>query len=305
MALLAVLACEIGVRLLGGHLSFNVQHIQAIPAMASELARSGRPRTLFLGASPIRLGIDLDEWIRDLSLLGIGPGDAREAVPDASWVNEWYYLFLNQFVRRKALPDVVITGFTSTTQLSDQKLSGPRVGALFGDFSNIRELFSQDLSGIDEKAGFLIGRAFWVYGVRDTLRRRIGDLLIPGYREGVRQIEEWARTERLRKRSLEAARGPAQTYHGLRRFVELFRDNQVRLLMVALPTPAMQPIDPEVQTTIESGGAAFIDGRTVPGMTKDDFLDWIHLNERGARKFTKWLAREAACYLKGPPPGGP
>jgi len=294
---LAVSACEGVVRLIGGSLSLNIRHIRAIPAIATELAGSPKPRTLFLGASQIRLGIDLEAWRTGLASLGIEPGTVRKVVPDDSWVSEWYYVVLNQFVERRAVPDLAVVGFTSTDHVSDRKVRGGRSGAFYGKTGNIPELFSQDLHGLAEQADFLIGHALLIYGFRDTLQKRVGDYFIPGYRRGARQVNAWVRAAPAEADGTEAPGRSERTYGCLSRFARLFRDHDADLLMVALPTPTGRELDPGIREALESGGAAFIDGRVVPGLGPEDFLDNVHLNERGAEKFTKWLVPRAARFV--------
>lgn len=294
----AVLVCEGVVRYIGDNLSLNIRHIKSIPAIAAELAGGPRPRILFLGASQVRRGIDLEAWKTGLAAAGVVPGTAREAVPDDSWVSEWYYIVLDQFVRRRNMPDLVIAGFSSPSEVCDRKVRGGRIGAFYGDLRNIPELFSRDLRGLAERADFLLGHSLLIYGFRDVLQKRVGDYFIPGYRKGARQVNSWARSAPAGQEAGAAAGGAARTFRYLSRFAKLLRDNAAGLVLVMLPTPTRRDLDPGIGAALAAGGAALIDGRSIPGLAADDFLDNVHLNERGARKFTAWLVPRAAWLVE-------
>jgi hypothetical protein len=96
---------------------------------------------------------------------------------------------------------------------------------------------------------------------------------------------------------LQIARGSA-TYVRLGKLLRLAASKGVRVIIVAVPLESSYPLSPGLRSTSEAAGVAFIDTRTVEGLSKDSFIDGMHLKPDGATLYSRFLAHQLAGYLK-------
>jgi hypothetical protein len=68
-------------------------------------------------------------------------------------------------------------------------------------------------------------------------------------------------------------------------------------VLVYMPVAEVNQIHPEVAAAATRTGAVLLDHRLVPGLGPEDFKDWSHLNEGGARKFSAVLGTSLATVL--------
>jgi hypothetical protein len=223
-------------------------------------------------------------------------------MPDDTAIAEWYYVFLNRFVREDAAPDLVVVSVAYNTQVADRKVDGARLGALFCDLGNRSELLSCDLRTVGDRVDFLVGRAFHSVGVRERLQARVGDLVVPAYRSVTRELNE-----RSRRRNLATSGGrpaPPASYRTLQRFLRLCRRCGTTAVVVVLPLPALQAVDAALEGLVRSEGMVFVDARSAVGLQPGDFSDGYHLDRGGATAYTAWLARRLATLAARGVPGG-
>jgi len=295
MTLLIVGLADVGLRFAEARLSLDVRHIRSFPALARDLSAGPSPRVVFLGNSLTRHGVDAQAWTSAMEQLAAPKGVMTKFVPDDTTMPDWYYVALNQLIRPRHKPDVLVIGF-SLNQLSDERIEARRLGAYFCDFENTRELFGKDLDGFAPKVDFLVGRLCRMYGVRDEIQARFGDKFIPGYQEGVRHLNE------LQRRELAAANhsaeGRTNSYEVLDRALTLWRAQRIEVVLVAMPIPSRYEIDPLVIQKARAAGARLIDARDLPALTPADFPDGYHMGSRGAKVYTQFLAEQLAGTLK-------
>jgi hypothetical protein len=75
------------------------------------------------------------------------------------------------------------------------------------------------------------------------------------------------------------------------------------VIFVAMPQREPYSVDPELQKLISGTPATFIDLRDVDGLKGTDYLDEMHLNDRGAEMFSTQLAQRLIQRLQDSPVG--
>ena len=296
MTLLILVIGDLALRRAEMNLSIDVRHIRSFPEITRKLYHEPAPRVVFLGNSLTRYGIDPTVWASAMKELKAPMGSVAKLVPDDTTMPDWYYVALNSLIRPGNQPDMLILGF-SLNQLTDDRIEAGRLGAYFCDLGNVRELFARDLDGFAPKADFLMGRLCRLYGVREQIRARFGDKFIPGYQEGVRQLNE------IRQRELAAdkgqiASGSEHSYRLLDRALALWRKRGIEVVLVAMPVPFDYEIDQAVVLKAQSVGARLIDARHVPNLTRQDFPDGYHMGPRAATLYTRFVAGSLADALR-------
>jgi hypothetical protein len=292
LTLLILAFADLGLRLTEVKLSIDVRHIRSFPEIAHELSAGPAPRVLFLGNSLTRHGVDPQTWATALEKLGAPRGAMAKLVPDDTTMPDWYYVSLNNLVRRRERPDMLILGF-ALNQLTDERIEASRLGAYFCDFGNLRELFAKDLKGVGAKGDFLLGRLCRIYGVRDELQSRFGSEFIPGYQEGVRRLNGILQ-RRTPRRKVQTSVGKVHSYELLDRALTLWRAQGIEVVLVAMPIPSGYEIDPAVVMKAKSAGVRLIDARQLPALTREDFPDGYHMGPKAAETYTRFVAENLA-----------
>jgi hypothetical protein len=295
MTLLILGLADAGLRLAEAKLSIDVRHIRSFPEITRKLSHEPAPRVVFLGNSLTRHGVDPDAWASAMKELHSPAGSVAKLVPDDTTMPDWYYVALNNLIRPGNQPELLIIGF-SLDQLTDERIEASRLGAYFCDFENVRELFAKDLDGFAPKVDFLVGRVCRLYGVRDEIQARVGDKFIPGYQEGVRQLNEIKRRESPKTDHI--ANGKPKSYELLDRALKLWRARGIEVVLVAMPIPSRYEIDPTVIQKAQATGARLIDARHLSTLTPEDFPDGYHMGPRAAQIYTKFLAANLADALR-------
>ena len=293
---------EGGLRLGLGRLASDVKHIRTIPRIAERLARAQGPRVLFVGNSLTRAGIHLDVVARELSCR---PPIAFERVhPDDSMVLDWYYLFRNDFGGRLA-PDYVVVDFMRGQLRNSAPVHADRIASAFGGWSNAPEMLTVDLDGLGDRIEYVLSCALRLFSERERVRSRVLAAAVPDYRDAAQRLNEATRLDRARS----APKEP-ETYSRLRRLLQLFREQHVHAVFVAMPIRDHYDLDSRVQDLIRQNGADFIDMRQAPGLTATDFPDGSHLSLKGADVYSAALGRRLREIIRceagwNPGPLGP
>src|SRR5688572_22081273 len=183
-------------------------------------------------------------------------GSVAKLVPDDTSMPDWYYVALNNLIRPGYQPEVLILGFTAN-QLTDERIEASRLGAYFCDLGNLGELFGKDLEGFVPKVDFLLGRMCRLYGIREQVRARFEDKLIPGYQEGVRHLNEIQRRGSPPNKDQRAG-GKVNSYALLDRALSLWRARGIEVVLVAMPIPSGYEIDQAVVLKAQSVGVRLI-----------------------------------------------
>jgi hypothetical protein len=75
--------------------------------------------------------------------------------------------------------------------------------------------------------------------------------------------------------------------------------HDVRIIFVAMPQrEKIYPIDPRLQSTIETAGMVFVDSRMVEGLRRENYIDEMHLGSDGGVIYSRYLASRLAPVFR-------
>lgn len=289
----AVVAVVLGlvecIFLCGKHrLSKDVEHLQAFGQLAARFDESpaAGPKVLFLGNSLTRYGVDEGVFADTFqAATGIVPTSLK-IVPDNTAVADWFYVYRNQFALAKRSPQVLVIGFEGG-HLRDAPSRHPdRLAQYYCAWSDWPELCARDLPDFESRAAFLLERGSAMVGNRDRVTRRALDTLIPGYREGMDRINASLKSH--------GTSAPTPGYQRLRKLIALAREQQVQVVLAAMPVPEHYEFDAELLAVVQETGVSLLDLRHVGGMTSEMYFDGLHMDAAGAKLYSAAIGQQLA-----------
>lgn len=286
---LAVLAVgEAGMRLCEHKLSMDVEHLQSLSLLSEELAPCEGEhclRVLFLGNSLTRYGVDADVFAATLSPERGQPVRGVKMNPDNTALADWYYAYRNFVSQPRRTPDLLVIGFEGDHLRDAPSIHTDRLGRYYCGWDDLDELFAADLPTWESRLQFAAGSSSAIMSNRDRIERRALDTLIPGYRDGIQDLNS-------RVRSAKDAALPSAEYSRLAKLLDLARADGVPVVFAAMPVRQRYDLDPLLLATVEQGGATIVDCRNVPGIGADTFIDDLHMNPDGAQLYSRFLAAQ-------------
>jgi hypothetical protein len=259
------------------------------PAMADKLASQSGTRMILLGNSLAQNGYDMPLLKSTLNANGHGDLRVEKFAQAGSSPIEWYHNFANIFVARGKTPDVVVINM-SPNGMADQLPAGYRVGWLANEtnWHDVPEVLFKDLKSVEVGGQYLQARVSMLYADRWDIRIGILYPLIPHLWEGM----TWVNTAQLAAKPAAGKIPPPPTYSLFNRLLDLAQASHTKAILVAMPSRDGYSIDPEVIRILNRHRAKFLDCRNVPGLTTEDFEDGWHLNPKGAKIFSVYMAAE-------------
>jgi hypothetical protein len=288
MVVLVLAVCELGIRAIEKRLSVDLR----TPAISRKLAEGEGQRVLVLGNSLVRDNVNTDVLEEELRAQGVGPIHIERVYLLNTIINDWYYAFKHHFVDTGRTPDVLVLCF-SHGHLEDSTLQRSVVARYYSGARDLPEIFSEDVKSFDGRVEFLLSAWSASFTYRTNVQRRILDSMVPHYRESVVRINNTLRDETIKHTVY-----PEPTYVRFGKLLRLAASKGVRVIVVAVPLQSYYPLNPGVRSTSEAAGVILIDTRTVEGLSKDSFIDGMHLNPDGATLYSRFLAHRLAGYLK-------
>jgi hypothetical protein len=299
LALLAAIALvDIGLRLAEPRLSGNLAHVAEIPSLIATAGQPQRHSLLLLGNSLTHNGIDapvIHAALQDVSI--------TKVTPDGTGLWDWQCLLEHQVVERREVQfDTVVIGF-AWHLLSDQTRNDPsRLGALYCRMRDLANPSGIGLQGSGDIGEFMAANVLRTYALRDTLRNRFFQLLVPNYVQFT-QANNAARAGMGEDPAGEdQAPGEPEaeyTYHTLAGMVDRLKSKGTRVIVVAMPVQSSYQIDPELRELQTSNALTVLDLRKVAGLERSHYLDLMHLNPAGQQILSKVLAAELHVELAG------
>lgn len=288
LSLLALLGvCEASMRLYGVRLSKDIQHLEQLDEIAARIAApasGGETRVLFLGNSLTRFGVDPEEFARAAAEQGLAPLRIEKIMPDNTALADWYYAYRAFFAAEDRAPDLLVIGFQGG-HLRDAASQHPeRLARFYCRPEDFPELCARDLLTFESRAGFGAASLSALICNRDRIESRVLARLIPGYEEGIQELN---RRVRGGESTINTA---APAYDRLRRLLDVAAEDGVRVVLAAMPVPQSYEIDPELPRLAAECGARLIDCRHVPGVSADMFPDGLHMDAGAARLYSRYLA---------------
>lgn len=269
---------ELVFRQIEGNVSKDSVHYHQMDSIIARLEEPSNNNLLFIGNSLTRHGIDADILSTIISESKIGI-----IRPDDTTINEWYWLFESKITRTKPVINTLVIPF-APGQLSDSIITSEKIIKLskiahIEDLLQVNKFESLDFGQTFE---FLLSHSSLLYASREKIQRRILDAL-PYYRLSIRKINESMQTQEVLEHT-------EKHYKHLKSLIEQRYYPELKIVFVAVPLPSKYTIDNKILRLFKSySHVYFIDGNLLDEIKQDDFLDGYHLNEVGAKKFTKFI----------------
>lgn len=298
LAALVLLGAEVGVRALEPQLSLDVQHVNKIPTIVADLAAQPGRHLLLLGNSMTREGVNVETLTSVWAQRGVPAAELAVArvYPDSTQLLDWHYLYRRYLAGETARPDLLVVGF-SQLGLHDTPADADQIGRIARNATTLRdapELFTHDLHTLSQRAEYLLADTSVGFAIRERIRLRVLDLLIPNFRPTQRALNE-AQSEIA---AVPVAADTAQlSYRALQRFLQLVDTQAVEVVFVAMPLRAPYALDPRLPALIDEAGAHLVDLRAVPGLTPAAFRDTLHLAPQGAEIYSRTLAHALLPFV--------
>ena len=288
MVVSVLVACELGVRAFEKRMAVDVK----APAISKRLVEGDGERVLVLGNSLVRDNVNTEILEAEMKAQGVRSIHIERVYLMNTIVNDWYYAFKHHFIDTGRLPDVLVICF-SNNHLEDATIQRSLVARYYSSIRDIPQVFSDDVPDFDGRVEFLLSAWSASFAHRTDVERRILDLLIPHYRASVMRIND-ALTDEANQH-----RGDYQpSYRRFGQLIRLAQSKGIRVILVAVPVESPYPIDPQIKSTVETSGVTFIDTRSVEGLSKESYVDGMHMNREGATVYSRVLARELVDYFK-------
>ncbi len=286
-----LLGAELVVRVSEPALSLDIKHIRDIPEIAELLSASKSKRILFLGNSLTRQGVDIDIFTESAKAGKPEEISVAKVFPDDTTIADWYYVFKRFFVKPQRLPDTLILGFYGSNLEDPRNIKTSALAHNFTDWDDLPEIYEHDVKDFESRADFIFSKISYCHANRERIGKRILDILIPNYRDSVYQIGKYSKGKEQG--------GPqrAATYESLVRFLEIARLNNVKIMIVAMPVKNKYKTDDDVIDLLRRSGIKFLDASNLERIAPDMFLDEIHLNERGAAVYSKYIGENLSHEL--------
>ncbi|QTN31999.1 hypothetical protein HZ994_06540 [Akkermansiaceae bacterium] len=273
---ISLLLMEGLVRCFAGSLSIDLRNTIATPQTSERIARApGNVRTiLVVGNSLARRGVDT-------ALLGGGehPAEVEVFAPDGSSVAQWDWGVKRYFANAGAHPDMILV-MTGRTHLLDIPASPETLGAYFVGAQDLGAALRSMPDG-ESSLRLLLGAGSHLLANRDRVRTRIGYSFMPGFETA------WPELTAGKEPGQPDGREQAVGTESLRRLVSTARSMGSDLRVFSVPLPEPYRLPQPVLGFLSETGTPYADLSVVPGITPEHFPDGYHLDEDGAKIFTR------------------
>jgi hypothetical protein len=292
-ALLASIALvDLGLRLTDSRVSGNLAHVEAIPDLVASAGRPEQQSLLLLGNSLTNNGVAPQIVSAELPNLTLA-----KVTPDATGLYSWQCLLDHQVIQRPEVQfDTVVIGF-AWSLLSDQtRADASRLGGLYCNWSDLGRAKEIGLRNSGDIGEFIAAKVLRTYALRDTLRNRLFQSVVPHY------VELTQANNSRSPGTIDRAGAGKQThtYHTFAALVHRLKAEGTRVIVVAMPIQKEYEIDPELRELAARGVVEMFDLREAEGIEAAHYLDGIHLNATGQQILSRVLAEDLAAELRSP-----
>ncbi len=277
---------DLGLRATDQRLSGNLAHIGEIPALVGDLGSQGSAQaTLLLGNSLTNNGVDAAALAQPVG----------KVTPDGSSFWDWKCIVEKQLLdhpERKV--SRVVLGTAWHLASDDTRADPSRLGALFCSAGDIAHPSAIGISTPGDIGEFIAARGSHIYALRDTLRNRALDKVIPNYKRFASEQNAAGRTDD--EAPAEAAKHEVP-YESLAAMARSLKARGTSLVVVLMPVKQSYEADPALQALAARGDLRLIDYRHLPGIEHSHFIDEMHLGPDGRAVLTAQLARDLASEI--------
>ena len=284
------LSFEIGIRFFDTNLSRNIKQIKEIPDVSKEIFKSSQAEKdtiLFLGNSLTGRAVNLEQFETVLKNNRINHYAAYKVVPDSTSIWDWYCIVKNNFFIEGYAPDFLVIGVA----WEREKPIPSRLGTHFCGISDLDDLIGLGMNNSSEILEYLVASASKLYSLREPIRNRFLDLIIPYYQVETQKINEVGNLNSKIK-SKKAVEGKSARLHIYSEFIEMLKVQNITPVFVAMPLLEEYILDERLTNLIIEKGGYYLDYRKLDGLQKSMFVDPIHLSEQGSLIFTRMIGRD-------------
>ncbi len=285
LLLAAVLGAELFMRLVETRLSRDLANIRNLPAVAEAMSRHQGETILIAGNSLTRRAVDEKLLAEGLAASGWRNPGVFFFTPDATNMINWDYGLRLYFFNHGHRPGQIILG-AGPLHVWDSQGDASRLAAYYVDASDMRRAWQEDLHGWEQRCEFLLSRISVLHASRARIKPHVFGALIPHYFD----IEQWVNTQRdVARQRLGKLDASQRTHRHLTALLDECRRQQTRLTIMAVPLPEPYQMQTSIVTAIQSGGGRWLDLSSNEGLAPANFPDGYHLDDAGAKVFTRRL----------------
>lgn len=285
---LFLLVMETLVRCFAGKLSLDVRNTIETPKIAARFASAPdeEQTVLVVGNSLARCGLDTSQlgrntgWTHNRKARTIS---TEIFAPDASSVVQWNWGIRRYFANPGSHPDVILI-FTGRNHLTDLPTSPEALGAYYVGKSDLGEALKSMQSG-EQAIDLAIGASSQLFANRYRIRPRICYPYLPGFKVAWPALTEVRDTNTA---ALGQASKPVGT-KSLERLIRTVKNMGSELHVISVPMPEPYTLPQPVLQLLEEAEIPYHNLSSVPGIEISNFPDGYHLDESGARIFTRAL----------------
>ncbi len=232
---------------------------------------SERP-VLFLGNSLTDRAVDTNIFKQNDKR-----SDFFKIVADATSVWDWSCMFNNIFVEHGVVPKQVIIGYA----WGETSPVPSRLGGFFCSWQDLPTLVNLGMNRFDQVTSFALSKLSIIYAMHETLRNRFLGYIVPYYAANINAVNSVDRPRNLTQRG--------QKFQVMRHFIAMLNENDVELVVVLMPVMDSYNLPESFFTLLIQNGVKVLDYRNLASISKDMFVDSIHLGKEGQKIFSENL----------------
>jgi len=286
--LAVLLGVEVAMRRLGSAFSRELRYLRDIPNRAEKMDRSDKFRILILGNSLTNCGFNSQEFEMEMDSMGAKPLHIEIIAMNGAGICEWSWLLQNFLWDDNRNPDLIIVNGSRLWE--DEKNANISRLSLYLDAEDILPVLAEDITEFERRMQFLHAYTLSSYAGRARVKLMTLNNIIPNYLNGRKEVHRVAqlqeRTTKKTQRTTEA------TYRQMARLADGAVRRHIPVIFVLMPTERIYDLQSTgFYPTARSAGVEVADCRDAVSMLEGGFVDSSHMNEKGARIFSRELAR--------------
>lgn len=289
-----VLVAECGLRAVEDSVSEDVRHLKSLRTASQRMvdaSQNGELKVLFLGNSITAASIDADVITSRLRADAGISCSVTKVVPDNTRLADWAIAFDEFFLRNKQLPDVVVMGFRDADLRDEPSRHPDRLGRYYCDLADWGRLANNsELQRFTSHVEFLMGNQSVLFANRKRLRTGLLSRLLPGFVAASRAVN---RGTMASDKTVSRPNGREENrYQRLLQFHRLLASNDVKLVLLAIPTPTEYALENQLLTVVKSAEIDLLDLRNAAGLEPEMFPDGLHMGHSASAVFSVALATD-------------
>lgn len=279
--LIIFVSIEVTLRLLEDKLSLDLKHYHEMNAIVSSVTSTND--LLFLGNSLTRRGIDQTTIQKHFPKRNI-----HYIYPDDTTIVEWTWILKSKVLHNKNIKHIFLS--FANTQLQDKDIANQQIIRLASiiSFHELFTLIQQEHLNINQSLQLIFAHFSKIIALQDRINKRFLDLL-PHYRYTTQAINQHLQKEQ----SMQITKHNNSSADHLKEFIKICKQNDIHLYIIAMPVQTAYTIP--LRQQIEDNNVHLIELNALP-MDDTLYLDHLHLNPTGAKRYSHKLAETLQSY---------